>query len=119
MKKNQEKIVKFETAKLAHEKGFDISCRNPVNQNGVKLGGISGGGGAVMDDKIQMPTQSVLQAWLRKNHRIHFTFYHVMNSDEYEILIIQEPGYRMTSIDDRDDYEVILEQGLYKALTLI
>lgn len=115
----KEEKVKFETAKLAKEKGFDIKCKNPVNQNGVKLGGISGGGGNIMDERIQIPTQSLLQKWLREIHGLVIDidydgsekwFYTISKYPSTDFLL-SEGGY--------EKYEEALEYSLQESLKLI
>lgn len=72
-----EQIVKFETAKLAQEKGFDVFSKFGQDISlftkdgehtyyanyGFMYSGLS-------DGYIPAPTQSIMQRWLRENHDI-------------------------------------------------
>jgi len=118
----KDQLVTFETAKLAKEKGFDWEClqfweydkkhkeyyrvftkdRNYLNKEDIKL-----------------PTQSLLQKWLREEHDIKVCvswvkeklynttqYVYEINHDEYSV-----GGYKI--------YEEALERGLNEALKLI
>jgi hypothetical protein len=78
----QEKLIKFETAKLAKEKGFDIYTRqafcingNWVSYNVSSYHGLGEPQGYRYynreEDYYAQPTQSLLQKWLRDIHNIH------------------------------------------------
>lgn len=62
---------------------------------------------------------SYIQKYLREVHDIHFNFINIMNSNDYEIDIIQQPGHIVTNINNRNTYEKIFEIGLLEALKLI
>ncbi len=82
-----EQLVKFETARLAKEQGFDWGCQDCFNSHGNTY---SNGWCEILDDwfegqdffnsKIEkkqtshkyytLPTQSLLQKWLREEHDI-------------------------------------------------
>jgi hypothetical protein len=73
-----------------------------------------------------IPTQSILQKWLREKHNIHIEIY--LGHDENKIwwnveLYKIELGYNFepTNLEDigGDSYEEALEFGLQKALKLI
>lgn len=86
----EEQIVLFETAKLAQEKGFNIvsSTRrstNYYNHLGVFRGDVSDLIKATLEEKdttpfdtVIAPTQSLLQKWLRDEHKIQIeiSLYH-------------------------------------------
>ena len=102
----EESLIKFETAKLAKEKGFDV-FRHMTN-NGVydKKGVV--GYVHVYDSRyhILAPTQSLLQKWLRERHKIDIFIGHgYINNMQYDT------KYKT--------YEQALEAGLIEALKLI
>jgi hypothetical protein len=107
----KEQLITFETAKLAKEKGFMVVHK--------------------------LPTQSLLQKWLREKHNLNIKVDDFLNSDldvvwDFEIVRIgtdlDERGnyialvpYSMDANTDRDfkTYEEALEKGLQEALKLI
>ena len=132
----EEKLIEFETAKLAKEKGFNIPCDGrwwiePASswkfskQGVIKCDNSS-------DDSIARPTQSLLQKWLREIHNIHLE--PKKNVDGYSCLVY--PNYEldaefwvnyimeMTDPETRKKlihktYEEALEVGLLEGLKLI
>lgn len=120
----QEALITFETAKLAKEKGFGKTLEH-IYPNSYKIVGINqyvkvlNSQNNTIDNFISAPSQSQLQKWLREVHNLHLIIVSVMNSDEYEVSIVKQPGHVLTSIDDRDTYENILEKALKTALNLI
>jgi hypothetical protein len=67
-----EEIVKYETAKLAREKGFKIMVNDAyftANDNGEITLGLSNFDEPIYGE-IKAPTQSLLQRWLRETHNI-------------------------------------------------
>lgn len=128
-------LISYSTAELAHDKGFKIRCpnmfdRNKEIQTTPSIKQILSEGGTYKDIKtpiqIFAPTQSLLQKWLRDNHKI-FVF-----SDSILDCTIHEKGIKRFyfNIDDIDSsdadnielfdtYEKALEEGLYEALKLI
>lgn len=132
-----EKLISFETAKLAKEQGFNIRIQHTVNgQNCLYF--LDTGEVPKMintnqidnwnDDKkfqhvCSAPTQSLLQKWLREVHDINviiypelfngeFTYYH------YDIYTDLSHAYS-ENLSDMKTYEEALEKGLQKALKLI
>jgi len=97
----QEQLITFETAKLASEKGYSP----------ILLGEVF---------RKSLPTQSLLQKWLREVHNIHIDIPYMD-----EVLIF---GYKITTIANNTEvveiykynlYEEALEIGLQEALKLI
>lgn len=120
----KEQIVSFEVAKLAKEKGFNIPCRSKYTVMKTKkkfttnsmLSRVS-----TKDNVYLVPTQSLLQKWLREGRSInvivdkvdstpssgyYFNIYSENIEDEYDII-------------EFDTYEEALEKGLEEALKII
>lgn len=146
----KDELVGFEVAKLAEEKGFDIPCRNSVSaqyrKNIQSSLDFTGEEFFTIDHCIAarnntdwkhylVPTQSLLQRWLREVHDIHVyvNFNHdIINS--YRVRIIKQTSKVRwwskneivtkweTIYDYRDsklNYERVFEKGLLEALKLI
>lgn len=117
----KERLINFETAKLAQEKGFVLGIGwhgqdDKFYYEGQITNNFRGGNHCA-------PTQSLLQRWLREVHNIHIE---VFLSDNlpytgfyYRIMTIGK--YFVTSHDDvlSDKFEDALEKGLFEALKLI
>ena len=120
-----DEIINFETAKLAKEKGFDIPCMDFIDiQEDKSL--VMYYIGDTFEEKLLMakefilyflPTQSLLQRWLRKVHNLN------VNVNYYNDKITP---IRWTVFIDTTyipckgiTYEQALEEGLYNALNLI
>jgi len=121
----KEKRVDFETAKLAKEKSFLIPnyFQYWYSSEG-KLKEI-----IISEPKLdwtQAPTQSMLQAWLRDEHKIRvFVKQGVSGNFNFEIYTLSEvPNQigkweRIGNIVSSDTYELALEKGLELGLNLI
>ena len=131
----KEQLISFKIAKLAKEKGFNISCKGRYGLQSTIL--YSDYGFHINDEDdiihISAPTQSLLQAWLRDKHNI------IVNSIPYEDEIPEcEGGIRQTlwedeTIDCREipwlrditthtyyhSFEEALEKALFEGLKLI
>ena len=119
-----DKLVSFETAILAKEKGFDEVCLNNYALDGNSY-----------DRKpigLYAPTQSLLQTWLREIHGIHvvvfpFSFSGLQDEDismRWNYRVYKLPIYSgsVTSIVDTchfTTYNEALEAGLFEGLKLI
>jgi hypothetical protein len=132
----KEQIISFETAKLAKEKGFP----QPVNNQGtctceisIKYGYLDGKlsedwflGFVTGHEVYLVPTQSLLQKWLREEHSIHVNCVYSTNKgiiEDYQkgmyfwgIIEFSETDEKSTCFNT---YEEALEAGLYEALKLI
>ncbi len=139
----KDKIVSFETAKLAKKKGFDLiqtycneySLYTKEGEHtyyanyGFMHSGISEG-------YISAPTQSFLQKWLRKYHKIQINIDCILTGDDDEIInegyIVvvynnwrQKVEFELSLLQSdvqtviHKKYEKALEEGLTKALKMI
>ena len=123
----KEELVSFETAKLAKEKGFNWICRlyyedwdggrdepfEPIsadNYNNINK----------WDKVISVPTQSLLQKWLREKQDLIVI---INNNDSGFYWEIKEDNYVVRDYYDsyfeECKYEDALEVGLQEALKLI
>ena len=111
-----EELITYETAKLAKEKGFNWKVQNyfkigviskPIQQEKCNLQNINNVGISV----ISVPTQSLLQRWLREEHMIYIMIGHNING------YFGEVNGKGTGCFDT--YESNLESGLIQALKLI
>lgn len=140
----EEQLISFETAKLAKQKGFDIPVRYGVFGPKMKL---TENHGWERHKKLELnnwnkkprrsysvPTQSLLQRWLRKIHKIDVLVMrippeaisaHEKNGKNilknYNCYIWDLNGNpRIPNNGFYDDvYEIAFEQGLLEALKLI
>ena len=116
----EEQLISFETAKLAKEKGFNISGINIYeNENllcDVEFKNWNNGTLCLL-----APTQSLLQKWLREKHQLFIT----VNAKG---VIDEIVWYNNVTIRTKKDhkfenyyrtYEEALEVGLLEALKLI
>lgn len=128
--------IKFETAKLAKEKGFNVPTWECFNSKGKPIDYSRNIYAYENDGKfISKPTQSDLQKWLREEHKINVESNWLPNIEKYRCLFIpmdskkpktfktwrEYDNYRAPylSFDDFETYEEALEQGLIKGLELI
>ncbi len=132
----KEDIVRFDTAELAREKGFDIGDDNSVAYS-LKDKTIHRAEYLSYNDIAYAPTQSLLQKWLREEHNCFITvflcggekydepFYPYDSFSQSEIFFTICIHYKGESkwINNKDyssnTYEEALETGLIEALTLI
>ena len=138
----QEERIKFETAKLAKEKGFNLEFCNTgwhgdfgdlELDNYPFLGTYSYYTSIYCNNKdehqIQRPTQSLLQRWLRETHNIYVASYHDLTADGKRIQyytnwgFIQPKGIEgkggYDEYNEWKTYEEALEFGLLEGLKLI
>ena len=113
----KEELIRTETYTLAKEKGFDIHvCR---------CGGYPE---CICEDRL--PTQSLLQKWLREKHRLHVKVEPGTSKDDTVNWHAQVFTLRRFNVTFRsfeyatmfvfaDEYEECLEKGLISALNLI
>lgn len=135
----QEKIITFETAKLAKEKGFFID--NFINiyplvdfYNDYKKGELT----CIFDEQFNIdiafknnyyaeaPTQAYLQKWLREKHNIEVEVYRTHECVTGEKYGCEGENWNAQTEEEFDlfnfynkTYEGALEMGLYEALKLI
>jgi|TARA_B110000914_G_C15370642_1_gene403008 hypothetical protein len=133
----KEQLITFDTAKLAKEKGFENKTPHKLRRDYYNhLGEINGdvteyikayvaNKGLEKYNTIDAPTQSLLQKWLREEHKINVESNYLPNIQKYSCLYIPMRG--KACISDRkyvsklkfDTYEEALEEGLQEALKLI
>ncbi len=135
----KETLIEFETAKIAKEKGFsktkrgiDTSLSNYVyNFKGDIIRELSSH--TTWNGKVVAPTQSLLQKWLREEHKIfvnpipnfktkvgqhHLGIVYMRSKNEvHSELLKNDDLYKSKKLFDT--YEQALEQGLINALKLI
>ena len=130
-----EQLISFDTAVLAKEKGFDFSEVKIRDSNTLE---IADNVEARLDyfetmeesNLIQLPTQSLLQKWLRDEHDIRVYVTNKVAGDfGFEIYIVNpqedkrigKPWVRLDSFWTLHfkTYEEALEEGLQKTLKLI
>jgi hypothetical protein len=134
-----EELIKFETAVLAKEKGFDEQTRNAFDENGeeifcdpcsnsVRLVGLGNRQGhkwwnSKEIGKYARPSQFLLQRWLREVHKIHIEILYgqkANSENEYwYYTTIQVDKKKKKTLVCNDDYEEALENALVQALNLI
>jgi hypothetical protein len=114
-----EELITYETYVLAKEKGFEFV------QEFVEPFLVEKVGNRLYIDKLpeskeMLPTQSLLQKWLRDVHNIQF---HVDYNDQHKMyaLHFQNPIIRSNNLlrEPYETHEQALEAGLVKALKLI
>lgn len=141
----QDQLISFETARLAREKGFNIPCKAKINcshyhfvENNIIPKNIGTSENEMFAPvknwnnleepdhyrqqiilkglNTSLPTQSLLQRWLREIHSINFFVY--LKGDEGWIYSF---SYHISDFSKEiyKSYEEALEQGLLKALKLI
>lgn len=129
----EEKLVSFETAKLAKKKGFKEDCTHRFyyqeyhSGNGKWMHDVVGKFDWNCSDNISIPAQSLLQKWLREKHGVHIHLYYLSEDkkwgwDCYDYKkgtdhILNVPGYSWQF--NHQSYEDALEEGLKIGLNLI
>ena len=132
----EQQRISFETAKLAKEKGLDISCDEIYDHKG-NLITVYADGYFVKDNRWYLaPPQSVLQTWLREEYDIVVLVelryktissrHRISKHDGYDVCISKYQRDLTTDAYDSDtayfnfkSYEDALEKGLQEALKLI
>lgn len=120
-------IVRYKTAKLAKEKGFNWKAFSYYKSE-MSLFNIFPDYEQDIDNWNDItsyincysaPTQSLLQRWLREVHNIHITVTSI--SQESWQYHIQKPKDKLGDNynEDYENYEESLEDGLSEALKLI
>lgn len=126
-----EKLVSFETAKLAKIKGFD-NCTEAVffinsdDDSKIRKSYHSEdwGGDETSDELIFRPSQSVLQKWLREKHNINIVIDYFIDEDDNNIYIPYCYSFLVTEEDSNeekrfDTYEEALEYALDESLNFL
>ena len=117
----KEKLISFETAKLAKEKGFHISSRGEGMGKRVFINGELVNTIFSSKDHIHAPTQSLLQKWLREVHEISIKVddYYTNSRVRFDYNVCQLGSQEDNPVGIFETYEEALEIGLYQALKQI
>lgn len=133
----QEKVISFETAKLAKEKGFDVEIKyyydfKKFGEKSVEFFGKLNANRLTKWDEelrenihaeyISAPTQSLLQKWLREVHKLHINpaYDHIRNNGTYLLWFFDENKKYSDVWDNQyQTYEKALEIGLQEGLRLV
>ena len=133
----KDKLISFETAKLAKEKGFNFTTNEVYNiKRNIKLGlAMPCDSIASWQERVNLklvykppvsvPTQSLLQKWLREKHNLHVwvTYHYPKNQTGYTRLFNVKYVYVLMFKSNNkrryNSYEDALETGLQEALKLI
>ncbi|MES2864098.1 MAG: hypothetical protein V4666_08270 [Bacteroidota bacterium] len=111
----KEQLIEFETAKLAKEKGFKADGYHlPYIEKHTKE-----------SYYYEMPSQSLVQKWLREEHQIH-VWVSSPTDGFYDACVVRDKTNHYRKFDDFTTnetdfttYETALEDGLLEALKLI
>lgn len=128
----KEKLISFETAELAKEKGFDIPTLYGCNHKGelqeyITYESYSPGEPEVrINDFIrkweyQLPTQSLLQKWIREVHDVSIKIddYYTNGGLRFDYNVCELGSQEDNPVGIFETYEEALEIGLQEALKLI
>ena len=139
----REELVTFETAKLAKEKGFNIECGKywvetlehelDLPRSGIEI--FPPHAPRVLEYKpveeydivhASAPTQSLLQRWLREEHKLHIFINYTLLSFQFSLVKLDPQGIMDYSLSgkaymcgEKKTYEEALEWALQEALKLI
>jgi hypothetical protein len=112
----KEQLITFETAKLAKEKGLNLtsfSDKKYYCENGKLYNVWYSANKGIYYIAI---TQSLLQKWLREKHFIHIYAYYSLSGYLYKL---DSTRISEVSFNRYDTHEQALEKGLFEALKLI
>ena len=117
----KEKLISFETAILAKEKGFHISSRGEGMGKRVFINGELVNTIFSSKEHIHAPTQSLLQMWLREVHEISIKIddYYTDSRVRFDYNVCQLGSQEDNPVGIFETYEEALEIGLYQALLLL
>jgi len=114
----KEQLITFETAKLAKEMGFQLYTSFYYSE-GMEIKGTKMGmhGNPNAYGGISAPTQSLLQKWLREEHRVNVVC--LPNRYDSDVWYYFVGSSAISHEDTGYTYEEALEEGLVVALKLI
>jgi hypothetical protein len=118
----KEKLIKYDTARLIKELGFNEKTLTLYNPRGIV---IRNPGYTKNEELVRnytsAPTQSFLQKWLRKNYNIHIVIRYNTSIYKYECEIYQiNKGFEChNSVLLSKKYRKVLEKGLLWALKIV
>lgn len=119
----EEQLVSLEVARLLEEKGFcngSAYCYNNFKQELHRNGNGSIYINGLEEDYIEVPTQSLVQKWLRETKEtIVLVDYNMVYSGKWNYEYWSGKCGFVASEKYYDTYEEALEEGLKKALKLI
>ena len=117
----KEKLISFETAKLAKEKGFHISSRGEGMGKRIFINGELVNTIFSSKDHIHAPTQSLLQKWLREVHNVSIKIddYYTNSRVRFDYNVCELGSQEDNPVGIFETYEEALETGLYQALLLL
>jgi len=129
----EEKLISFETAKLAKEMGFGLysftpsGCVSMYNDNTNEIEHLLMCQSFPYDYQTICVSQSLLQRWLREEHNFIISvvpFYNnttgICTLEGYTFLIFEKESFEaITNDEDYKTYEEALEKGLQETLKLI
>ena len=117
----KEKLISFETAILAKEKGFHISSRGEGMGKRVFINGELVNAIFSSKNHIHAPTQSLLQKWLREVHKISIKIddYYTNSRVRFDYNVCELGSQEDNPVGIFETYEEALETGLYQALLLL
>lgn len=115
----EDQLIEFETAKLAKEKGFDWECSMTAVEDTKHIYGTGNDNHNQYRNNVSIPTQSLLQKWLREEHGII-----VLVEDEChpEIWVFNVKSKNVNNHyceKSYKTYEEALEKALLEGLKLI
>jgi predicted transcriptional regulator len=117
-------IVKFETALLASEKGFNYMKANCYGDNlaydtGVHKGKLIQAGTTL--NNVLAPNQSLLQRWLREFHEISVKVddFYTNSKIRYDYIVCKLGHQEESHSELYETYEEALEVALVEALNMI
>ena len=117
----KEKLISFETAILAKEKGFHISSRGEGMGKRVFINGELVN--TIFSSKVHIhaPTQSLLQKWLREVHNVSIKIddYYTNSGLRFDYNVCELGSQEDNPVGIFETYEEALEIGLQEALKLI
>lgn len=122
----KDQLISFETAKLAKEKGFDYKVLNHYKGEELINNGKLYNFNSKEEQKlwnielISAPTQSLLQRWLREEHKLYILYNFRMKIKVWYCTILSEEENKVVgNFKGLISYEEALEEGLKQALKLI
>ena len=121
-----EKLIEFETAKIAKTRGFNVVCENYFSEHltGVQENNQCGfrNWNKEYENSFSRPTQSLLQKWLREIHSLDVEtekYQHNEDGRYYKGRVWGEEFENEGYVTGFDSYEDALEEGLLCALAAI
>lgn len=116
-------FIKFETAKLAKEKGYNYIGDFAYNEQGHEISTNSSFYNSRKYPINNVTSQSDLQTWLRKTYKIDIIIFNRLKKKNKMEYFVNVNGYWQRTKEYNyilfDSYEDALELALFKALKLI